>query len=64
MVYVSLTVCCLCTGHAELGVFLEPLCLQDRQMVVLAVNNNQSTDHAGGSHWYGSCIIITITLQS
>jgi sentrin-specific protease 8 len=38
-------------GHSELEVFLEPLCLHDKKLVVLAINNNQSTDHGGGSHW-------------
>ena len=42
------------TTHAgpELGIFLEPLVLQEKGVVVLAVNNNASTDTAGGSHWY------------
>lgn len=39
-------------GRAELAVFLEPLCLEGKRLVVLAVNNNQSSDSAGGSHWY------------
>ena len=36
----------------ELRVFLEPLGLQEKQLIVLAVNNNQSVEYAGGSHWY------------
>ena len=36
----------------ELGIFLEPLVLQEKEFISLAVNDNASTDTAGGSHWY------------
>ena len=35
----------------ELGMFLDPLSLHSKEVVVLVVNNNASTDSAGGSHW-------------
>ena len=35
----------------ELGIFLEPLKLDKKDLVVLAVNDNSSSEHAGGSHW-------------
>ena len=41
----------MCIGP-ELGIFLEPLVLQEREFVSLAVNDNASTNTAGGSHWY------------
>ena len=36
---------------SDLGMFLEPLSLQQKQLIFLAVNNNESVHHAGGSHW-------------
>ena len=41
---------CVCAG-AELGLFLEPLALSQKELVVLVVNNSASVDSAGGSHW-------------
>ena len=32
--------------------FLEPLNLHSKDVVVLAVNDNSSSECAGGSHWY------------
>lgn len=41
-----------CAGRdAELQMFLEPLALHTKDLVLLAVNDNQSNRHAGGSHW-------------
>lgn len=40
-----------CLIATELGAFLEPLNLPTKQFVFLAVNNNQSTNQAGGTHW-------------
>ncbi len=31
--------------------FLDPLGLSDKDLVVLAVNNNASSEHSGGTHW-------------
>lgn len=39
-----------CPG-SELGIFLEPLNLHSKKVVVLAVNDNDSLDKAGGTHW-------------
>ncbi|CAI7997267.1 Sentrin-specific protease 8 [Geodia barretti] len=36
---------------AELRIFLEPLALHTKDLVLLAVNDNQSNTHAGGAHW-------------
>lgn len=36
---------------SDLGMFLEPLCLSQKQLIFLAVNNSESVHHAGGSHW-------------
>jgi hypothetical protein len=41
----------VCAGVAELGVFLEPRALHSRELVVAAVNDNQSTVLPGGAHW-------------
>ncbi|XP_064400511.1 sentrin-specific protease 8-like isoform X2 [Halichondria panicea] len=35
----------------ELSMFLDPLGLSDKDLVLLAVNNNASSEHSGGSHW-------------
>lgn len=35
----------------ELGVFLEPLLLTSKELVVVPVNNNQDPSSSGGSHW-------------
>ena len=35
----------------ELAVVLEPLCLGEKELVLLAVNNSFSVTTAGGSHW-------------
>ena len=43
---------CVCAGDGpELQVFLEPLSLHDKDLVLLAVNDNQSRCAAGGTHW-------------
>lgn len=42
----------------ELGIFLEPLLLHEKELVLLAVNNNPSTEAAGGSHWYCRVILV------
>jgi len=36
---------------SDLGVFLEPLCLPQKELIFLAVNNSESVHQAGGSHW-------------
>lgn len=36
---------------SDLGMFLEPLCLPQKRLIFLAVNNNESVHQAGGSHW-------------
>ena len=35
----------------ELKIFLEPLNLHEKKLIVLAVNNNASSETCGGSHW-------------
>lgn len=35
----------------ELGIFLEPLSLDKKDVTILAVNDNSSLENAGGSHW-------------
>ncbi|XP_077986256.1 sentrin-specific protease 8-like [Glandiceps talaboti] len=35
----------------DLGIFLEPLNLESKKLVFLAVNDNESCDTVGGSHW-------------
>lgn len=35
----------------ELGIFLEPLALEDKDLIVLAVNNSNDPERPGGSHW-------------
>ncbi|XP_003383983.1 PREDICTED: sentrin-specific protease 8-like [Amphimedon queenslandica] len=36
---------------SELKMFLEPLSLCEKELVILAVNDNSSSEHSGGSHW-------------
>jgi sentrin-specific protease 8 len=36
---------------SELEVVLEPLSLHTKELIVLAINDNDSRDSAGGSHW-------------
>ena len=36
---------------AEIPVFLEPLALEDKETILLAVNNASDPDQPGGSHW-------------
>ena len=38
------------SNKEELGIFLEPLNLESKDLIVLAVNNNDS-ERSGGSHW-------------
>ncbi|XP_074645267.1 sentrin-specific protease 8-like isoform X1 [Tubulanus polymorphus] len=35
----------------ELGLFLEPLDLPNKEAIFLAVNDNADVNHTGGSHW-------------
>ena len=44
--------CYISTG-VEIGIFIEPLDLPSHKLVFFAVNDNDSKDTAGGSHWYG-----------
>lgn len=37
--------------EAELGIFLDPLNLDQKELIFLAVNDNAEPDEAGGSHW-------------
>ena len=46
----------------ELGIFLEPLSLDKKDVVILAVNDNSSSKHAGGSHWWVNPTIIVLKL--
>lgn len=39
----------------EVAVTLEPLCLGEKELVLLAVNNSFSVTSAGGSHW---CVVL------
>ncbi|XP_070558412.1 sentrin-specific protease 8-like isoform X2 [Ptychodera flava] len=36
---------------SDLGIFLEPLNLHNKKFIFLAVNDNESCDSVGGSHW-------------
>lgn len=38
-------------GSAEIPIFLEPLSLEDKETILLAVNNASDPDRPGGSHW-------------
>ena len=38
-------------SSAELPVFLEPLALEDKETILLAVNNASDPSQPGGSHW-------------
>lgn len=35
----------------EIPVFLEPLCMEEKELILLAVNNANDPDQPGGSHW-------------
>ena len=35
----------------EIGIFLEPLMLSEKELVVLAINSNASLTDSGGTHW-------------
>ena len=35
----------------ELGIFLEPLNLDEKDLIILAVNNSNDPERPGGSHW-------------
>ena len=37
--------------NAEISIFLEPLALENKDVIVLAVNNAANPDQPGGSHW-------------
>ncbi len=41
----------LCLTGSELSMFLDPLRLDEKELVLLAINDNVSTTIAGGSHW-------------
>ena len=54
LVFISPEVCQflkMATSKAELGIFLEPLQLEEKDLIVLAVNNSTDPDRPGGSHW-------------
>ena len=53
--YIYIIFLVVCIGP-ELGVFLEPLSLHSQDVVVLAVNDNSSSEYAGGSHWFVVCV--------
>ncbi|XP_077865152.1 sentrin-specific protease 8-like [Saccoglossus kowalevskii] len=36
---------------SDIGIFLEPLNLESKKLIFLAVNDNESRESAGGSHW-------------
>lgn len=38
-------------SSAEIPVFLEPLTLEDKEIILLAVNNAHDPNQPGGSHW-------------
>ena len=38
-------------GRNEVEIFLEPLNLIEKELIVMAVNNSQDPDRPGGSHW-------------
>ena len=48
----DLTYTCYISTAVEIGIFIEPLDLPSHKLVFFAVNDNDSTDSAGGSHWY------------
>lgn len=55
MTYISLIVATnimnIFSSGPELKFFLEPLNLHEKKLIVLAVNNNASSEACGGSHW-------------
>jgi hypothetical protein len=53
----------LCEGD-ELRMFLEPLKLQSKDIIIMTINDNSSLTTAGGSHWLviPSSIITIITI--
>jgi sentrin-specific protease 8 len=38
-------------SKSEAAIFLEPLHLEDKDLIVLAINNSNEPDRPGGSHW-------------
>ena len=53
LVFISPEVCQFLkmADKAEIGIFLEPLQLDQKDLIVLAVNNSTDPDRPGGSHW-------------
>lgn len=44
----------------EVAVTLEPLCLGEKELVLLAVNDSFSVTSAGGSHWCVGLVLVAI----
>ena len=42
----------------DIGDFIEPLNIPSHKLVFFAVNDNESTNSVGGSHWYTVFILI------
>ena len=53
LVFISPEVCQFLkmADKAEIGIFLEPLQLDEKDLIILAVNNSLDPDRPGGSHW-------------
>ena len=49
-------VCHVLFAVAELESILEPLSLRKKALIIMAINDNNSRDSPGGSHWSVSCI--------
>lgn len=47
----EVTQCIKITPSPEIGVFLDPLGANSKDFVFLALNDNEQTEHSGGSHW-------------
>lgn len=47
----EVTQCIKVTPDNEIGVFLDPLQAHKKKFIFFALNDNEQTEHSGGSHW-------------
>ncbi|XP_018332684.1 sentrin-specific protease 8 [Agrilus planipennis] len=47
----DVTQCVKMSRRGDLGTFLDPLDAKRREFIFFALNDNEQTDHSGGSHW-------------
>lgn len=56
--------CVFAGGDAELEIFLGPLDLAGKDLILMAVNDNQSAEYAGGTHWYVHSVMVDFSYVS